>query len=212
LDYAVWQWWTVFLGERGVRLIPPYRPGIVRESRRQRHWLHIVPVVHRIVAPVRRQSRRSRAQIVLCLVLAMIGILGGCSSHGSAGIGGARTSTSDSAGVNDALKATNADSLATQCSLALTSAEGFVPTWKSLANQGTSPTLEQRQALAAQIQTYVNKLADQLQKITDTTLAAAVQQLQGEMCALISSLNSGTAVDLSDYNDAVKTTKAYCDK
>lgn len=145
-------------------------------------------------------------------MVASVAVAGGCSTHGSLGISGARMSASASVGANDAPKANSANSLAKQCSLALTSAAGFVPTWQSLANQGTSPTLEQRRALAAQIQTNIDQLADQLQKITDLTLASAVQALQGEMGTLVSSLNSGAAVDLADYNKALKTAKDYCDK
>ncbi len=149
---------------------------------------------------------------IVGLIVATMALAGGCTSPTSADPGGTQTPASTSVSANGGLKPNSADTVAKQCSLALTSAAGFMPTWKSLANQGTSPNLEQRAALAAEIQTYVDQLADLLDKITDLTLASEVQGLQGEMGNLVSALNAGTGVDLAAYNKAVATAKGYCDK
>lgn len=146
------------------------------------------------------------------LVVATLTVSGGCTAPTSADSGTAQQPSTTSVGADGGPKMNSADTVAKQCSLALTSAAGFMPTWKLLANQGTSPTVEQRKALATEIQTYIDQLATQLDKITDTALASAVQGLQGEMGTLVSSLNAGTAVDLAAYNKAVGTAKDYCDK
>ncbi len=146
------------------------------------------------------------------LVVATVALAGGCTAPGSVDPGSARTPASTSVGTDSGLKQNSADTVAKQCSLALASAAGFMPTWKSLANQGTSPTVEQRATLATEIQTYIDQLADLLDKISDTTLLSEVQGLQGEMGNLVSGLNAGTGVDLAAYNKAVATAKAYCGK
>lgn len=174
--------------------------------------LHIVPDVHRIPAPRRGQPWSSRMRVVTGLIIATVTLAGGCSSPTSADSGSAQTSASTSVRAGGGLKPNSASTVAKQCSLALASAAGFMPTWKSLANQGTSPTLEQREMLATEIQTYIDQLADLLDKITDTTLASEVQGLQGEMGKLVSALNAGTGVDLAAYNKAVATAKVYCGK
>ncbi|PRZ41301.1 hypothetical protein CLV47_11026 [Antricoccus suffuscus] len=171
-----------------------------------------MPDIHRIPALRRGQPWSSRMQIATGLMIATVAVVGGCTSPGSADPGGAHAPSPTSVSADNGVKPNSADTVQKQCSLALTSAADFMPTWKSLANQGTSPSLEQRQALAAEIQMSIDQLADQLAKITDSTLASDIQDLQGEMGNLVSALNAGTGVDLAAYNKAVGTAKEFCDK
>lgn len=162
-------------------------------------------------------SRMRRTHAFAGLLVAGVTAIAGCTSSAGENATGSQSqeaSRPDGTALKGSVsaKADGERALGKQCTAALTSAEQFLPTWKSLANQGTSPTLEQRQALGAEIQSYIDQLAKQLPGITDPSLAADVQALQGQMGILVSSLNAGVVVDLAAYNAAIAATKTYCGK
>lgn len=103
-----------------------------------------------------------------------------------------------------------AESLKEQCAIAVTSAKGFLESWKTLATGATPPTAEQRAALAAEVQGYIDQLNAQLPTIADAGLVSHVQSIVGEMNTIVTGLESGIAVELSSYRAAVNATTEYC--
>lgn len=103
-----------------------------------------------------------------------------------------------------------AESLQEQCSIALASAKGFLDSWKKLATNGVPPTAEQRNALAGEVNGYIDQLNAQLPAINDQGLVSHVQSIVGEMNTIVLGLQSGIAVELSAYSAAVNATTEYC--
>ena len=101
--------------------------------------------------------------------------------------------------------------LKNQCAVALTTAKGFLDSWKSLASSGITPTADERDQLAVEVQGYIDQLNAQLPTITDATLVSNVQLIVGEMSTIVDGLSSGIAVELTSYRTAVNETTDYCD-
>ncbi len=97
-----------------------------------------------------------------------------------------------------------------QCADALTSAKGFIESWKDVATGSAPPTAEQRQELAKEVQGYVDELNAQMPTISDDGLVSHVQQIVSEMNSIVIGLQSGIAVELSAYSAAVNSTTEYC--
>lgn len=97
-----------------------------------------------------------------------------------------------------------------QCAVALTTAKGFLESWKNLASSGITPTADQRNQLAAEVQGYIDQLNAQLPTITDPTLISHVQAIVAEMTKIVEGLKSGVAVELTSYRTAINTTTEYC--
>lgn len=97
-----------------------------------------------------------------------------------------------------------------QCAVALTTAKGFLNSWKDVAGSGINPSAEQRVGLAGEIQTYVDQLNSQLPAMADQSLIGHVQSMVTEMNTLVQGLGAGIGVDLNAYYAAVKATTDYC--
>ena len=92
----------------------------------------------------------------------------------------------------------------------MASAKGFLDSWKTLATNGVPPTAEQRNALAGEVNGYIDQLNAQLPAINDQGLVSHVQSIVGEMNTIVLGLQSGIAVELSAYSAAVNATTEYC--
>lgn len=101
-------------------------------------------------------------------------------------------------------------SLKDQCATALTSAKGFLESWKALATAAVPPNAQQRSELAAVVQGNIDQLNAQLPTILDAGLVSHVQSIVAEMNTIVSGLKSGIAVELSAYSAAVNATTQYC--
>ncbi|WP_153504675.1 hypothetical protein [Cumulibacter manganitolerans] len=97
-----------------------------------------------------------------------------------------------------------------QCAVALSTAKGFLNSWKALASSGTVPTADERDTLAGEVQGYIDQLNAQLPTLTDTTLISHVQAIVAEMTKIVEGLQSGIAVELTSYRTAVNSATAYC--
>lgn len=97
-----------------------------------------------------------------------------------------------------------------QCAAGVAAAEGFLPSWKSLATNGNIPTADQRAALAAEIQGYADQITAQLPAIADPTLATRLQAVVFEMDTLVQGLGQGIEVRLDAFTVAMDAVKAYC--
>ncbi|MFV0534749.1 MAG: hypothetical protein ACK5MR_13975 [Cumulibacter sp.] len=97
-----------------------------------------------------------------------------------------------------------------QCADALTSAKGFIASWKDVATGSAPPTAEQRQELAKEVQGDVDELNALMPTISDAGLVSHVQKIVSEMNSIVIGLQSGIAVELSAYSAAVNSTTEYC--
>lgn len=97
-----------------------------------------------------------------------------------------------------------------QCAAGVAAAEGFLPSWKALATNGSIPTAEQRTALATEIQGYADQITAQLPAIADPTLVTRLQAVVFEMDTLVQGLGQGIEVRLDAYTVAMDAVKAYC--
>lgn len=102
------------------------------------------------------------------------------------------------------------EDLQEQCVSALVSAKGFLISWKALATGVTSPTADQRHALATEVQGFIDQLNAQLPNMADAGLVSHVQSIVAEMNTIVSGLQSGIAVELTAYSAAVNATTEYC--
>ncbi|WP_106848261.1 hypothetical protein [Blastococcus sp. Marseille-P5729] len=128
--------------------------------------------------------------------------------QGTAGYApGTVTSSSSSSG---SASADPQEELKKQCAVALTTAKGFLDSWKELASSGITPTAEQREGLANEVQGYIDQLNAQLPTIVDATLISHVQAIVAEMAKIVEGLKSGIAVELTAYRTAVNNATDYC--
>lgn len=97
-----------------------------------------------------------------------------------------------------------------QCAVALTTSKGFLDSWKTLASSGITPTADQRNALASEVQGYVDQLNAQLPTIADATLISHIQTVVAEMAAIVEGLKSGIAVELTSYRTAINAMTEDC--
>lgn len=102
------------------------------------------------------------------------------------------------------------EELKKQCAVALTTAKGFLDSWKTLASSGITPTADQRNQLAAEVQGYIDQLNSQIPTVADAQLVANIQAMTAEMVKIVEGLQSGIAVELTGYRTAVNTTTTYC--
>lgn len=97
-----------------------------------------------------------------------------------------------------------------QCQAGITAAEGFLPSWKTLATSGSIPTAEERATLASEIQGYSDQINGQLPGVADPTLVTRLQAVVFEMGTLVQGLQEGIEVRLDAYTVAMDSLKSYC--
>lgn len=148
-----------------------------------------------------------RAAVGVAASALSVAVLSGCVTtvQGTAGYApGTATSASASASADPQ------DEMKKQCAAALTTAKGFLDSWKELASSGITPTAEQREGLANEVQGYIDQLNAQLPTIVDATLISHVQAIVAEMAKIVEGLKSGIAVELTSYRTAVNAATDYC--
>lgn len=149
-----------------------------------------------------------RAAVGVAASALSVGVLCGCVTtvQGTAGYAPGSVSASSSASAS----ADPQEEMKKQCAVALTTAKGFLDSWKELASSGITPTAEQREGLASEVQGYIDQLNAQLPTIVDTTLISHVQAIVAEMAKIVEGLKSGIAVELTTYRTAVNDATDYC--
>lgn len=150
-----------------------------------------------------------RAAVGVAASALSVAVLSGCVTTVQ-GTAGYAPGTATSASASASASADPQDEMKKQCAVALTTAKGFLDSWKELASSGITPTAEQREGLANEVQGYIDQLNAQLPTIVDATLISHVQTIVAEMAKIVEGLKSGIAVELTSYRAAVNAATDYC--